>query len=109
MTDSGGITDGRLLTDNGPTTDGGPITANGLIGQWTHDGQVQDHGHMPMGYNTYSVCIAVYDNNLNLPPSPQPLHSGAPNFAKFRGVAEGQPRFDKGGGGGCNNGLLFTH
>ena len=23
--------------------------------------------------------------------------SGAPNSAKFRGVAEGQPRFDKGG------------
>ena len=31
--------------------------------------------------------------------------SGAPNSAKFGGggVAEDQPRFDKGGGGGCNN------
>ena len=25
------------------------------------------------------------------------LNAGAPNSAKFRGVAEGQPRFDKGG------------
>ena len=32
---------------------------------------------------------------------------GAPNSAKFRGVAEGQPRLEK-GGGGCNNVLLFT-
>ena len=31
---------------------------------------------------------------------------GAPNSAKFRGVAEGHPRFDK-GGGGCNNFLLL--
>ena len=29
-------------------------------------------------------------------------YPGAPNSAIFRGVAEGQPRFDK-GGGGCNN------
>ena len=27
------------------------------------------------------------------------LQTGAPNSAKFRGVAEGHPRFDKGGGG----------
>ena len=37
------------------------------------------------------------------------LCPGAPNSAKFRGgVAEGHLRFDKGGGGGCNNFLLFT-
>ena len=34
------------------------------------------------------------------------VYTGAPNSAKFRGVAEEQPRFDK--GGGCNNFLLFT-
>ena len=34
---------------------------------------------------------------LRLSCKTQILITGAPNSAKFRGVAEGQPRFDKGG------------
>ena len=54
-----------------------------------------------------SVCNLGVSCNEKMIDTPMLLVAGAPNSAKFRGgVAEGQPRFDKGGGGGCN--IFFT-